>query len=119
MASTFCGCVRFQASPHPPCSRPASMSCVPIAPSPSRGRCWMASSKGFFMPCSFDRFELTTLDEEVEELRVRFQAAVLDALHEIFQLLPFAPKEQRDASAFDRGVADLHDALTRQIRDQT
>src|SRR5207244_764613 len=43
MPSTLSGCVRFHSSPQLPCSSPAIMSCVPIAPSPSRGRCLIGS----------------------------------------------------------------------------
>src|SRR5687768_702189 len=45
MPSTRSGCVRFHSSPHAPDSSPAIMSCVPIAPSPSSGRCFIASNK--------------------------------------------------------------------------
>src|ERR1035441_8907364 len=47
MARTRSGCERFQASPQLPCSRPASINCVPMAPSPSRGRSRTASCNGF------------------------------------------------------------------------
>src|SRR5271157_5599429 len=57
MASTFSGCVRFHASPQLPCSRPASINCVPMAPSPSSGRSLMASSSVFFMECVMNGFE--------------------------------------------------------------
>src|ERR1039458_7074820 len=49
MARTRSGCVRFQASPQLPCSRPASINCVPMAPSPSRGRSRTASCSGFLV----------------------------------------------------------------------
>src|SRR4051795_5994868 len=118
MPSTRSGCVRFHSSPQAPDSRPASMSCVPIAPSPSRGRSLIASSNGFFIPCSLDRLELTPLDEEVEELRMRLESAMLDPLDEFFQLLAFRAREQCETRALDGGVADLHHFLVRQVRDQ-
>src|ERR1035437_5904861 len=43
MASTLSGWVRFHASPQLPCSSPASINWVPMAPSPSRGRSFNAS----------------------------------------------------------------------------
>src|SRR5882724_6480080 len=49
MASTRSGRVRFQNSPQLPCSSPASMSCVPMAPSQTRRRSRMASLSGCFM----------------------------------------------------------------------
>src|ERR1035437_6549118 len=53
MPSTRSGCVRFHASPQFPCARPASINCVPIAPSPSNGRRRIASCNFSFMVFSF------------------------------------------------------------------
>src|SRR5690349_127240 len=118
MPSTRSGCVRFHSSPQAPDSSPASMSCVPIAPSPTRGRSLIASSNGFFIPRSLDRLELTPFDEEVEKLRVRLEPAVFHPLDEFFQLLPFRAREQRETRALDSRVADLHDPLARHVGDQ-
>ena len=41
-----------------------------------------------FVPASGDDTFLQGFDEKVEELRVRFQPAVLDPPHEMFQFLP-------------------------------
>src|SRR5580692_6899744 len=49
MASTRSGWLRFHASPQLPCSNPENMSCVPIAPSPSKGRSRLTSCKSFFI----------------------------------------------------------------------
>src|SRR5579872_4092616 len=58
MARTRSGCVRFHSSPQLPCSRPASMSCVPMAPSPSSGRSRAASCSVFLgVKCIVDCFQ--------------------------------------------------------------
>ena len=53
--------------------------------------------------------KLAAFDEEIEELRMRFEPAVRHFFHKRFQLTPFRPREQGDARAFDGRVADLHD----------
>src|SRR5690348_12500163 len=62
--------------------------------------------------------ELASLDEVVEEARMRLEAAVLHALHERLELVPLRRGEKRDARALDGRVADLHDLLVGQIGDE-
>src|SRR5947208_15946098 len=64
------------------------------------------------------RLELAAFDEEVEETRVGFQAAMLDFLHQFLQFGAFRAGKQGDAGAFDGGVADLDDLLIGDLRDQ-
>src|ERR1017187_1357320 len=56
MASTLSGWVRFHASPQLPCSSPASINWVPMAPSPSRGRSFNASRRLFLPVVSIGPF---------------------------------------------------------------
>src|SRR5688572_30524014 len=82
----------------------------------ARRPCYVSSNA--FRSGRFHRLELTALDEEVEEARMRLQPAVFDALYERFQLRALRLREQGDARALDGRVADLHDAVVRQVRDQ-
>src|SRR4051812_30416009 len=68
--------------------------------------------------CRLHGRELTTEDEEIEELRMRFQSAMLDALHQLFQLGTFCLRQQRDGRALDRSIANLNDLRVRQIGNQ-
>src|ERR1019366_6770893 len=56
MASPLSGWVRFHASPQLPCSSPASINWVPMAPSPSRGRSFNASRSRFLPVVSIGFF---------------------------------------------------------------
>ena len=43
--------------------------------------------------------KLAAIHEEIEELRVRFEPAVLHPANQPLQLLPLGPREQRDGRA--------------------
>jgi len=43
--------------------------------------------RGIVRRVRVNRFELTTLDEEIEKVRMRFEAAMFDAAHHGFQFI--------------------------------
>src|SRR4051794_40500105 len=66
----------------------------------------------------FHRLELTSFDEVVEELRMRLETAVLDALHQLLELAALRHRQQRHARALDGCVADLYDLAVGDVGDQ-
>lgn len=63
--------------------------------------------------------KLAALNEIIEEVRVRLQPAMRHAFDYVFQFLALRPRQQRDARAFNRGVADLQDFCIVNVRNQT
>lgn len=71
------------------------------------------------LPGLADGCELAALDKEIEKSRVRFQPAMRDPFHERLQLRPLGAREQCDARAFDRGVADLQNFFRIDVGDES
>src|SRR3954464_6448618 len=61
------------------------------------------------------RPELTSIDEEVEKMRMRFEAAVHDPANQRLELLAPRPRHECDRRSFERRVADLHDLLVGEV----
>src|SRR5262245_34135626 len=63
--------------------------------------------------------ELAAIHEEIEEPRMGFEAAVLDLLYQLLQLLALGLGQERHACAFDGRIADLDDFRVGKVWNQS
>src|ERR1035437_9500257 len=107
------GCVR---SRRDPADSPAAGD-TRRAPLGRREMCRQTPSWGN-LAGGLQRFELAAIHEEIEELRVCFQTAMLNSSNKLFELPALGLGEQRDGGPFNRGVADLRDTVFRDAGNQ-